>query len=103
LFIKRRNKYKKLVKPDFAVIAFDDKTFGANPEDISSKRREVLESLEKLLTEEDGYWLALTLCNLTAVTELDKLTKALTFVFYHHNKAVDLVKLAVKEEVKKSG
>ena len=100
--IKRRNKYKKLIKPDFAAIAFDDKTFGASSEDISSKKREVLDSLEKLLTGDEQYWLALTLCNLTAVTELDKLTKALTFIFYNHNKAVDLVKLAVREEVKKS-
>ena len=52
---------------------------------------------------DNDHVLLTAVCEVTQSTEIDKVAKSLVYIFYHHNKALDMLRDRVVSEIKTSG
>lgn len=88
-----------LSKKDFTPLIFGEQDSTSAEE---RKNAGNIAKLEELLLQED-LLLAHVICEVTQITEADKIAKALVIVFEAHNKTMQLLKALIVQEVKTTG
>lgn len=97
---KRKFFLKRLGKPNFGALVFEG-SFLDHMEAPDSARKAKLAELESLLVN-DNFKLTRIACDVTASTEMDKLSKSIAFVFYRNNSILEFLKIRAVQEVKEA-